>query len=194
MWEERYGAEEYAYGKQPNDFLVECIDKIPKGKVLCIADGEGRNAVYLAEHGCDVTSVDASTAGMRKAEQLARERNVTIKTIVEDLADFEIQSSSWDAIISIFCHLPPDLRKKVHKNIITGLRPEGVLILEAYTPEQIELGTGGPKDVDLTMTLESLKTELYGLNFSHATEKKRDVIEGIYHTGCGAVVQLVAVK
>ena len=194
MWDERYSAKEYAYGKQPNDFLVESINKIPRGKVLCLADGEGRNSVYLAEQGYQVTSVDASAAGMQKADQLARERGVEIKTIVADLADFEIRAEAWDGVVSIFCHLPPQLRQVVHKKVVSGLKPGGVLILEAYTPRQLALGTGGPKQAEMTMTLAYLKTELNGLKFSHAIEKDRDVIEGIYHTGGGAVVQLIAYK
>ena len=194
MWDERYSAKEYAYGKQPNDFLVESINKIPKGKVLCLADGEGRNSVYLAEQGYQVTSVDASAPGMQKADQLAKQRGVEIKTIVADLSDFEIRAESWDAVVSIFCHLPPQLRQAVHKKVIAGLKPGGVLILEAYTPRQLELGTGGPKLAEMTMTLANLKTELNGLKFLHAIEKDRDVIEGIYHTGSGAVVQLIAYK
>ena len=194
MWDERYSAKEYAYGKQPNDFLVESINKIPKGKVLCLADGEGRNSVYLAEQGYQVTSVDASSPGMQKADQLAKERGVEIKTIVADLSDFEISAEAWDGVVSIFCHLPPQLRQVVHKKVIAGLKPDGVLILEAYTPRQLELATGGPKQAEMTMTLENLKTELNGLKFSHAIEKDRDVTEGIYHTGGGAVVQLIAYK
>ena len=194
MWDERYSAKEYAYGKQPNDFLVESINKIPKGKVLCLADGEGRNSVYLAEQGYQVTSVDASAPGMQKADQLAKQRRVEIKTIVADLSDFEIRAESWDAVVSIFCHLPPQLRQAVHKKVVSALKPGGVLILEAYTPRQLELGTGGPKLAEMTMTLANLKTELNGLKFLHAIEKDRDVIEGIYHTGSGAVVQLIAYK
>ena len=104
MWDERYSADEYAYGKLPNDFLVESIKKIPLGKVLCLADGEGRNSVYLAEQGFEVTSVDSSAPGMKKADRLASERGVKINTVVSDLADFEIKAESWDAVISIFCH------------------------------------------------------------------------------------------
>jgi len=194
MWDQRYSAKEYAYGKQPNDFLVECLNKIPKGKVLCLADGEGRNAVYLAEQGYQVTSVDSSAAGVQKARQLANQRGVEINPMLADLSDFEIKSESWDAIISIFCHLSVNLRRSVHKNIISGLKTGGVLVLEAYTPGQLLLGTGGPKQVEMTLTLDDLKTELDGLIFNHAIEKERDVIEGIYHTGRGAVVQLLAEK
>ncbi|MCW8854365.1 MAG: class I SAM-dependent methyltransferase [Gammaproteobacteria bacterium] len=194
MWDERYSADEYAYGKQPNDFLVESINKIPAGKVLCLADGEGRNSVYLAEQGFEVTSVDSSAPGMQKADQLASERGVEINTVVSDLSNFDIKAESWDAVISIFCHLPPQLRKTVHKKVVSGLKTGGVLILEAYTPEQLMLGTGGPTMVEMTMTLNSLKTELNGLNFIYAIEKNRQVIEGIYHTGNGAVVQLIAKK
>ena len=194
MWDERYSAKEYVYGKNPNDFLVQSLSNIPGGKVLCLADGEGRNSVYLAEQGFEVSSVDASEPGMKKADQLARERGVSIHTVVSDLADYEIEPETWDAIVSIFCHLPPALRQVVHKKVVAGLRPGGVLVLEAYTPKQLELGTGGPAVAEMTMTLENLKTELNGLQFNHAIELERDVIEGIYHTGRGAVVQLIAVK
>lgn len=194
MWDERYSAEEYVYGKRPNDFLVESLRHIPQGRVLCLADGEGRNSVYLAEQGFEVTSVDASAAGIAKCEALAKERGVEVNAIVNDLSDFKIEQESWDAIVSIFCHLPPALRQLVHKDVVAGLKSDGVLVLEAYTPEQLALGTGGPQVVDMTMTLNHLNTELKGLNFIHAVEKQREVIEGIYHTGTGAVVQVIGVK
>jgi SAM-dependent methyltransferase len=194
MWDERYKTTEYVYGKKPNTFLANVVDEMPKGRTLCIAEGEGRNAVFLAEHGHQVTAVDSSAVGLEKARQLANERGVQIETVVEDLADFDIQADSWDAIVSIFAHVPPDIRKLLHRNVVLGLRPGGMLVLEAYTPEQIELGTGGPPAAELTMNLDLLHQELDGLIFKHAMELQRDVIEGRFHTGKGAVVQVVAVK
>ncbi len=97
MWNERYSQTEYAYGKHPNDFLVQVIQQIPKGHVLSLAEGEGRNAVYLAQQGCQVTAVDGSSIGLEKARKLAAERSVEIETIVADLAEFVIQPNSWDA-------------------------------------------------------------------------------------------------
>ncbi len=194
MWDERYGAAEYAYGKEPNDFLAASLARIPKGKVLCLCDGEGRNGVYLAQQGCQVTSVDASAVGLAKANKLAQERGVTIATQVVDLTHFVIEPNYWDAIVSIFCHVPPSLRAKVHHHCVAGLRQGGVLVMEAYTPKQLEYKTGGPQVVEMTMTLAGLENELKGLQFVHALECDRDVIEGPYHHGKGAVVQLIGIK
>ncbi len=194
MWDERYSDEEYAYGKKPNDFLVEAAHHIPKGRVLCLAEGEGRNAVYLARQGYQVVAVDSSSVGMRKADALAKEHDVEIETVIADLADFDIGTNAWDGIVSIFCHLPPAIRHTLHEKLVAGLRPGGVLVLEAYTPEQLKFKTGGPADAQLTMNLDSLRQELTGLDFEHALEIERDIHEGLYHNGRGAVVQLVARK
>ncbi len=194
MWDKRYSSEEYVYGKQPNDFLVSVIDEIPRGKVLCLAEGEGRNAVYLAMQGYDVLAVDSSSVGLAKAQKLADEQGVVIQTQQADLADFEIAPNDWDAIVSIFCHVPPAIRTGLHQSIVAGLKPGGMLVLEAYTPDQIQLGTGGPPVAELTMSLAALESELKGLEFFHALECERDVIEGVLHTGRGAVVQLLAGK
>ena len=194
MWDERYNAKEYAYGKLPNDFLVEQYHKMPRGRVLCVAEGEGRNAVFLAEHGYDVVAVDASAVGMQKAKRLAEEKNVCIETIVADLKDFVIEPESFDAVVSIFCHLPIDVRKSLHQKVVSGLRSGGVFILEAYTPEQLKYKTGGPQVVELTMKLPDVVQEISGLEIIYANECEREVCEGIYHTGPGAVAQLVAIK
>lgn len=194
MWDKRYDTAEYVYGTDPNEFLNNVVEEMPIGRTLCIAEGEGRNAVFLAEHGHQVVAVDASVVGLEKAGRLARERGVDIETVAADLAHYPIESDSWDAIVSIFAHVPPEIRKPLHKQIVSGLRSGGILVLEAYTPEQIELGTGGPPVAELTMTLDALREELDGLIFTHAVEMKRDVIEGQFHTGKGAVVQVIAVK
>ena len=194
MWDVRYSTSEYVYGTAPNDFLVSVAAQIPKGKVLSLAEGEGRNAVYLAELGYKVMGVDASAVGLGKAHRLAEERGVTIETQVADLATFNIVPNTWDAIVSIFCHLPSGIRNSVHHKVVKGLRPGGVLVLEAYTPAQLALRTGGPTTEDMLMTVDKLRIELEGLQFIHARELERDVIEGKFHTGRGAVVQVVAVK
>lgn len=157
MWNERYSQAEYVYSKNPNDFLVEVVQQIPKGQVLCLADGEGRNGVYLAQQGCRVTAVDASPVGLEKARKLAAERSVEIETIVADLAEFPIQPNAWDAIVSIFCHLPSIIRANIHRQVVAGLRSGGVFVLEAYTPRQLEFKTGGPPNADLTMELTTLQ-------------------------------------
>ncbi|WP_455211136.1 SAM-dependent methyltransferase [Kaarinaea lacus] len=194
MWDERYSADEYIYGKDPNEFLANAASNIPKGKVLCIAEGEGRNAVYLATHGYEVVAVDSSSVGLEKAKKLANERGVTIETIVADLAHFEIEPEGWNGIVSIFAHLPPQVRKELHKKVVQGLRPGGVLILEAYRPDQLKYKTGGPPNAEFMMTLEGLEEELAGLEFEYGVELDRDVVEGQFHTGKGAVVQIIGRK
>ena len=135
MWDERYSTEEFVYGTTPNAFLVSAIDRLPRGRVLCVAEGEGRNAVYLAQAGCAVLAVDASRVGLEKARRLARERAVHIDTLVADLADFAIQPDSWDAVVSIFCHVPSAGRPHLHRQVIRTLKPGGrLLVLEFSKP------------------------------------------------------------
>ncbi|MEZ5246118.1 MAG: class I SAM-dependent methyltransferase [Acidimicrobiales bacterium] len=192
MWEGRYGGDDFVYGTEPNDFLVESVADVAPGDVLCLADGEGRNGVYLASLGHRVTSVDLTRAGMSKAARLADERGVDLTTVVADLADFDLGTERWDIIVSIFAHTPPDIRRRIHAGIAVALRPGGVLVLEAYTPDQIGRGTGGPPVPELTMTLEGLREELIDLTFEVGREIVRRVVEGSGHTGDGAVVQVVA--
>ncbi len=194
MWDERYSAEAYAYGTQPNAFLEENVNHIPKGKVLSLAEGEGRNAVFLAKRGYSVTAVDASIVGLNKARKLAEENGVAVDFIHADLADFDLGENRWDGIVSIFCPLPSSLRKQLYKKVEAGLKPKGVFLLEAYTPEQLKYGTGGGNSADAMQSKESLSLELAGLKFKHLVELEREVIEGIYHTGLGAVVQAIATK
>ncbi|MFM2434957.1 MAG: hypothetical protein RL063_937 [Pseudomonadota bacterium] len=194
MWDERYRAEAYAYGKNPNQFLEENYKLIPKGKVLSLAEGEGRNAVFLAKQGYVVTAVDSSQIGLEKARKLAEENEVSIELIKADLADFDLGNHQWDGIVSIFCPLPSALRKELHKKVVAGLKTNGVYLIEAYTPDQLKHDTGGGKSVDLMTTKESLSHELIGLEFKHLIELERDIVEGIYHTGLGAVVQAIASK
>jgi len=194
-WDERYAESDYVYGKEPNAFLSEHAGMIPKGgTVLCLAEGEGRNAVWLAHQGYKVTGVDSSSVGMGKAQALANERGVTIETHCVDLAEYYIEQDSWDGIVSIFCHVPPPVRQRLHKEAVAGLTPGGVLILEAYRPKQLEYGTGGPPVAELMMQLDETRQELDGLEWLHARELDREVLEGKFHTGIGAVVQLIGKK
>jgi SAM-dependent methyltransferase len=194
-WDEKYGAPGHYYGTEPNGFLREHHAAIPAGgRVLCLAEGEGRNAVFLAQQGYRVVAVDQSPVGLRKAQALAAERGVQIETVVADLADYRIAPGHWDGIVSIWCHLPQPLRSDVHGQVVAGLRSGGVFLLEAYTPAQLQYGTGGPKSVDLLPTLAQLRTELDGLELVQAAEREREVREGHGHTGLSAVVDIVAVK
>lgn len=192
MWEARYDTEVYVYGTAPNDFLAAKAAGLPPGRALCIADGEGRNGVYLAGLGHEVTSVDITESGMAKAARLAETNGVALTTVVADLADYDLGEHRWDLIVSIFAHTPPPIRARVHDAIARALAPGGRLILEAYTPDQIGRDTGGPKAPELTMTLDGLRQELTGMEIITGAEKIRSVIEGPGHTGDGAVVQVVA--
>jgi SAM-dependent methyltransferase len=195
MWDQRYSTGEYVYGTHPNEFLADAVGALePPGRVLCLAEGEGRNAVFLAELGFEVHAVDASRVGLAKAEALAQKRGVAIQTEVADLHGYAIAPASWDLIVSIFCHLPAPARQALHRQVAQGLRPGGRFILEAYTPAQVALGTGGPPTVALMMTLEALQAELKGLHFELGRECEREVHEGRLHSGLGAVVQVIAVK
>jgi SAM-dependent methyltransferase len=192
MWDERYSAEEYAYGTNPNKFLEANVSSIPKGKVLSLAEGEGRNAVFLAKQGYSVTAVDSSLVGLNKARKLAEDNGVIVEFIHTDLAEYDLGENKWDGIVSIFCPLPSSIRKQLHKKVEAALKRNGVFLLEAYTPDQLKYGTGGGNSVDVMQSKESLSLELAGLKFKHLIELERDVVEGIYHTGIGAVVQAIA--
>lgn len=194
MWDERYASEEYVYGTEPNDFLRAQAARIPNGRVLCLADGEGRNGVWLAEQGYDVTSVDWSVIGLEKARKLAASRNVSINTIQADLAEYNIEPNAWEGVVVIFCHLPPPVRRRLFQQAVRGLRPGGVFLLEVYTPKQIEFGTGGPREVELLATLSDLRADLQGLQFEMAQEIEREIYEGKFHGGRSAVVQIYAVR
>lgn len=197
FWDERYGQEGFAYGTDPNEFLVAQVRRIPHGRVLCLAEGEGRNAVFLAKLGYEVHAVDLSRVGLQKAQALAARHGVSITTEVADLGVLELRHGYWQGIVSIFAHMPPAARKALHARVVGALSPGGAFVLEAYTPRQREIGgIGGPSEqqADLFMSLASLQTELAGLEFEHAQELDRDVNEGRFHRGRGAVVQVVGRK
>ncbi len=194
MWNQRYAEDGFAYGTDPNDFLAQCAPRIPAGRVLCLAEGEGRNAVFLAQQGHAVTAVDMSEVGLEKARQLAQACGVSLTTIVADLADFEIEEGQWSCIVSIWCHVPPPIRKELHRKVVAGLAPGGVLVLEAYTPGQVARGTGGPPVAGPMMTAAALREELDGLTFAVLHEVTREIHEGKYHNGTSEVVQVLAFR
>jgi len=192
FWNNRYAVAGHVYGEAPNAFVAEVAPQIPAGPVLCLAEGEGRNAVHLAALGHRVTAVDQSEIGLAKAQRLAGARGVEIEAVLADLENYAITAGAWAGIIATFAHLPPALRRWVHCKAVAGLQSCGVFVLEAYTPAQLAFGTGGPKTPELLMTLAALREELSGLQFLIARELERDVIEGDGHTGRGAVVQILA--
>ena len=195
FWDERYSGEQLVYGEAPNGFLASVTGRFPSsGRALDIGAGEGRNALFLAACGLDVLAVDQSSVGMRKAERLARERGLGLRTQAVDLSDFDAEPESFDVVSSIFVHLPAALRSAVHQRIRSWLRPGGVFVLEAYAPDQLTRGTGGPKDPALLAPLEVIVGELEGLRIEHQSALVRDVTEGQFHTGEASVVQVLARK
>lgn len=195
MWNERYAETFASYGTEPNDFLREVADRIPPGPVLCLAEGEGRNAVFLARKGHAVTAVDLSDVGLANATKLASERGVEITTVLADLAEYDPGDAIWAGIVSIWAHVPPHVRVPLHAACVRALRPGGALVLEAYTPRQLERpGRGGPPSAELLMTPEGLRQELAGLRFERCAEADRDVAEGRYHQGPSTTVQVLAFK
>ncbi len=193
-WDDRFGGDTYVYGTEPNDFLRAEAARIPRGRVLALAEGEGRNAVFLAGLGHDVTAVDLSREGLRKTEKLAADRGVAVTTVHADLATYEPDRGAYQGVIAIFAHLPAPVRHAAYARAAAALAPGGVMIVESYRPEQVALGTGGPKDLALLPTLDDLRDDLAGLDLVVARAVVRDVVEGTLHTGRAATVQVVAVR
>lgn len=194
MWDQRYAADGFFYGTEPNDFLRQEVARLPRGELLCLGDGEGRNGVWLATQGHAVTSVDLSAVGLAKARLLAQQRGVAIATVHADLATFDLGEARWHAVVSIFCHLPSALRRDVYARVVRSLRPGGVVLLESYTPAQLGRGTGGPPVADMMVDLATLRADFAGLEVLLGVERERDVHEGTGHRGASSVVQFVAKK
>jgi SAM-dependent methyltransferase len=193
-WNERYSGDDLAYGEAPNEFLSSMADRLPtSGTALDIGAGEGRNGLFLASRGLEVLAVDKSKVGMQKAQRLGQRRGLNLRTLAADLEDFDAEQNSFD-ISSIFVHLPATLRAKIHKRIGAWLKPGGIFLLEAYSPDQIKRGTGGPKDLALLVPLPTLLEELHELQIEHQAALVRNVLEGQFHTGEASVVQVVARK
>lgn len=193
-WNTRYSDERYVFGERPNDFLVEAEVMVPRGgRVLVIGDGEGRNGVWLASKGHRVTTVDLSEVGVAKARALAESRGVELDAHVGDLEtwlDTEPAQGPWDAVVSIFVHLPPELRPTVSRTLASKLSRRGVLILEAYTPAQLALGTGGPQDEAWLLTRERVLHDFADLVLDIRITERR-IFEGFAHQGLSAVVQVL---
>ena len=196
-WDERYAEDGFAFGTEPNDFLREISDHLPKGRTLCLGDGEGRNGVFLAQLGHVVVTVDLSPVGVVKARRLAAERGVEIDARVADLETFNLEPESWDLIVSVFCHLPPALRHKVHSSVPSALRHGGCFVLEAYRAANIGRGVGGPQNDEMTVELEDILHDLgatNGMTIEVGREIEREIVEGKYHNGMSATTQVLARK
>ncbi|WP_417683422.1 SAM-dependent methyltransferase [Pseudidiomarina aquimaris] len=197
-WDERYRSEDYVYGTAPNDFLLEhaadLLAPLEEAHILCVADGEGRNSVYLAELGANVCAMDISSVGLAKANKLAEQRGVSIQTEVVDLTQAELPQNHYDGIVAIFCHLPGQGRAHLYEQIIASLKPGGFFLLEGYTVAQLGRGTGGPDNADLMVSKAELERVFKGFELQISQELERDLHEGDRHNGRGAVCQFIARK
>lgn len=195
-WNERYGKPGFAYGTEPNEFFVSALRAhgTGEGSALFLAEGEGRNAVHAAALGYDTLAIDQSPAGLAKVAELATLKGVRVETLCLDLNDYAFPPAAFSLVVSIFGHLPPQLRRKVHRGVAAALAPSGLYIMEAYHPRNVGRGTGGPQDSALCVAADNLRDEFAGLEFVHLSETEREVNEGAYHRGLAAVTQLVARK
>ncbi|HLS17644.1 MAG TPA: class I SAM-dependent methyltransferase [Paenalcaligenes sp.] len=195
FWDERFNQTEYYYGKLPNDFLKAQAKVFPRGgQLLSLGEGEGRNAVFMAQQGYEVTALDSAPAGLDKTQQLAKEKQVTVTPLLAHLKYYEFEPQAWDGVINIFCHVPAAVRRKIHQNLAFTLKQGGIFLMEAYTPEQLEYGTGGPKNIDLLYDPDTIRQELQGLELLHFEKVERNIVEGIGHDGPSSVLQVIARK
>ena len=195
-WQGRYGVPEYIFGKEPNYFLAACEPLLPKsGKALTVADGEGRNGVWLAEKGFDVTSVDFSEAAQAKAATLAKERGVKIKLVHADVHAWPYPDAAFDLVAEIFTQFSsPAERARKWAGMRKALKPGGLLIVQGYTPKQLQYGTGGPKEIENLYTRAMLETAFGDFRDLSIVEEEREMHEGSAHGGMSAVIGLTARK
>lgn len=193
IWNERFSSEEYLYGKDPNEFLKSVIQKQKPGKALFLAEGEGRNAVYAAKLGWDVTAVDSSEMGKQKAIKLAEENNVKINYIINDIFNYSTDEK-FDAVILIYLHVDDELKQKLHEKVISLLNENGIVILEAFSKDQINFSSGGPKDVNMLYDLQSIVEDFIELEFEKLSKEEVDLNEGKGHVGKASVIRFVGRK
>ena len=196
-WDQAYSdVEGYKYGEQPNAFLKEQAHRIPpRARVLLPGDGEGRNGVWLAEQGHQVCALDNSAVGLAKAEALAHRRQVTLQTVLVDLADWQPEPASADAVVLTYLHLPPPLRTPVMHKLVQALKPGGVLLLEAFHPRQLQYSSGGPKNEAMLYTLDMLHGDLAAdMQELLASESETLLDEGPGHQGPAYVTRWIGQK
>lgn len=193
FWDQRYAEPGYAYGTEPNAFFASQRHLLKPGmRALAVADGEGRNGVWLAEQGLEVLSVDASAVGLAKAQALARQRGVRIRTEQADLTRWDWPQAAFDVVAAIFIHFMPEHRARMHRAMLAALVPGGVLILEAFTPRQLEYRSGGPPVREMLYTADMLRADFAPAEILLLEETLAELEEGAYHRGTAAVVRLIA--
>lgn len=195
LWNDRFASDEYIYGEQPNVFFAEILSRLKPGKLLLPGEGEGRNAVWAARHGWDVTAIDYSEAGREKALKLASRYKVNLSDyIIANLEDYKPEAESFDAVALVYIHLPPALRTKAHQTFVQALKPGGIIIIEAFHPNQLQYDSGGPKNVDMLYTKDMLRADFETLQINQLEYCTEVLNEGPYHQGQAALVRMVAQK
>jgi SAM-dependent methyltransferase len=195
-WQSRYAVEEFVFGETPNEFLASKQHLLPKrGKLLAVADGEGRNGVWLAQQGLDVLSLEFSSNAQAKARMLAERRGVTVEFSLEDVHGWTYPENAFDVVVDIFTQFSsPEQRVRKWDGIKRTLKPGGLLLLEGYTPKQLDYRTGGPKVPDQLYTREMLEAAFGSFAKLEIVQEERVMSEGRGHSGMSAVIDLVGWK
>ena len=195
-WENRYRVPGYAFGTEPNYFLASCKALLPRsGKALAVADGEGRNGIWLAEQGLDVLSIDFSPAAQEKARALAKQRGVSFTIASADVHTWDYPEAVFDVVVEIFTQFSsPAERAQKWAGMRNALKPGGLLIIQGYTPKQLQYGTGGPKEIENLYTRAMLEEAFHGFHDLTIVEEELELHEGTSHGGMSAVINLTARK
>lgn len=194
FWNERYSGKEYVYGSNPNRFLVEQLEGVSAGRILFPCDGEGRNSVFAAKNGWQTEAFDLSEEGLKKAEQLAGQNNVGISYRIADALTVEFPHDTFDVIALMYAHFTTEIRIMVHHNVVTWLKPGGIVIIEAFNLSQINNTSGGPKDMNMLYSEEMLKNDFKELKTQLLQSEIILLDEGNYHQGKADVVRYVGIK
>jgi len=194
QWNERFGLDEYAYGEQPNAFIAEQAHRFKGERITAFAEGEGRNAVFLAREGYRVTAWDYAENGLRKTEKLAERLRVKVETELKDLLHDSVPLEAYDGAFMVFGHFPKANQRTVLDKLLAVVKPGGIVMLEVYSEDQIRYQTGGPKAVDMLYNPADLLAWASGYEVLHFFygEQKRE--EGRLHTGVGHVIQVILAK
>ncbi|MFO8023810.1 SAM-dependent methyltransferase [Thiohalophilus sp.] len=185
----------FAYGTEPNAFLVSRQARFQPGQtVLLIGEGEGRNGVWLARQGLQVSAGDQSETGLAKARAMAREAGVTLHTISADLTQWQWPVDEYDFVVSIFVHFKPGGRRFIHRACLAALKPGGTILLEGFNPEQIEYPSGGPPFPEMLFTRAMLRADFAGAKIERLESLETRLAEGKYHQGSAAVIRLIATR
>ena len=197
FWNERFDKEEFIFGKEPNEYLVAQAHQHlkPNSSVLCIADGEGRNGVWLAKQGMRVTGFDVSDIALTKANQFAKENQVNIQYSLSDTDNFEWQPNTYDAAIGVFIQFAdPEMRARIFNQVRHTLKSGGLFILQGYTPKQLEYKTGGPSLIEHLYTEELIRELTKGFEMLDLQCYEKELSEGARHAGMSALLGMVAKK